>query len=281
MMPEQHEAAVRRALAELNRGHLEGYLDLYSDDAVLYGYGLPPGRDALRAFYENYLLAFPDTHIAIDDIVAAGDKVTCRYTFTGTQRGDFMGVPATDLPVSISGITILRFENGRCAERWAQADFLSLLQQLGAVPDPQAAPVDGPRLARTIYEYFSNGIFEQVLALATDDVEILFVPTGQTFHGHEGMLEFMQGFKIGFPDVALEVTHQLASGDRLVNEFIARGTHTGPLFTPAGQLAPTGRRAEWRVCETWTLRDGKVAAITNYQDSATLLRQLGLAEAGV
>ena len=279
MNAELHEAALRRALDHLNRGNLDGYLDLYTEDAVLYGYGLEPGRAPLRQFYEGFLAAFPDTHIAIDDLLAAGDKVACRYRFSGTHRGDFMGVPATGRSVEIAGITVLRFVGGRCAERWAQADFLGLLQQLGAVPDAQAAPVDPAALARTIYDFFSNGVFEQVIARATEDIEVHFVPAEQTFHGHDGMLMFMQGFKTAFPDVTLEVTRQVASGDQLVNEFVARGTHTGPLMTPAGAVPPTGRRAEWRVCEVWTVRDGKVASIANYQDSATLMRQLGQEEA--
>lgn len=275
MTTQQHLDTLHRALDALNQGDLDGYLNLYTDDALLHGYGLEPGRDAIRQFYLGYLAAFPDTHIALEDVIAAGDRVACRYRFTGTHRAEVMGVPATGRRVEIEGLTILRFRDGRCAERWAQADFMGMMQQLGAVPAPETAA-----LAHTIYNHFSNGVFEQVLAHATDDIEIVFAPTGQTFHGHDGLLEFMQGFKIAFPDVALEVRSQVVGGDRLVNEFVARGTHTGPLFTPGGQIPPTGRRAEWRVCEVWTLRDGKLAAIVNYQDSATLMRQLG-AEAGV
>jgi len=51
----------------------------------------------------------------------------------GTHNGDYLGIPATALAVSFTGITILRFFDGRCAERWSQADSLSLLQQLGVL----------------------------------------------------------------------------------------------------------------------------------------------------
>jgi hypothetical protein len=40
--------------------------------------------------------------------------------------------------MALPGITILRFAGGRCVERWSQADFLYLLQQLGAFPAPAA-----------------------------------------------------------------------------------------------------------------------------------------------
>jgi steroid delta-isomerase-like uncharacterized protein len=135
---------------------------------------------------------------------------------------------------------------------------------------------DNATLARRIYELFSNDKFDDVLALARDDVEVVFVPAGQTFRGHEGFTQFMQSFKSAFPDIKLTVTNQIATDEYVVTEFIAAGTHTGPLLTPAGAIPPTGKRAEWPVCEVWQMRDGKLASIHNYQDLATMLRQLGL-----
>lgn len=66
--------------------------------------------------------------------MAGGDRVACRFMVSGMHRGPFRGMPATNKPFSLPGITILRFADGRCVERWSQADFLSLLQQLGAMP---------------------------------------------------------------------------------------------------------------------------------------------------
>ena len=273
-MSASHEARIRRALDRLNQGDLEGYLTLYADDAVLHGYGLPPGKDSIRAYYQGFLAAFPDAAIHVADVITDGDRVAVRYAMKATHRGAFLDIPATGRAIEVTGLTILRFEGDLVAERWAEANFLSLLQQLGALPAPGAT--DPRTLARTIYEHFSNDEFDAVLALADDDVEITFVPTGEHFHGHEGMRQFMMGFKDAFPDVRLDLVDQIVAGDRVVSEFIARGTHTGPLHTPAGDVPPTGRRAEWQVCEVWQVRDGKLAALHNYQDSATLARQLGL-----
>ena len=140
-------------------------------------------------------------------------------------------------------------------------------------------------LARTIYDRFSRNDYTGVLALANDDVEIVFTPAGQTFCGHDGFMQFMQGFKTAFPDIAIEITRQTVSEDGVVNEFIARGAHTGPLLTPGGVIPATGRSAAWPVCEVWRIRGGKLASLTNYQDMATLLGQLGLlpapAESGI
>lgn len=128
-------AALTRARGEWNAGNLDGYLRLYRDDAVLHGYpGVEPGIDSIRGFYTGFLTAFPGARLEFEDTFAVGDKVVCRFIVKGRHAGPFQGLPATQREFSIPGITILRFEGDRCVERWSQADFLSLLQQLGAIP---------------------------------------------------------------------------------------------------------------------------------------------------
>jgi len=136
MSSEENKAVIRRAVPHFTPSGLETYLHLYHPQAKLHFLppGLPAGREGARVFYGNFLAAFPDTRLTVDDFVSEGDKVACRFTVTGTHRGEFMGVAATGKNVSVTGITILRFENGQCVERWSEANFLGLLQQLGAVP---------------------------------------------------------------------------------------------------------------------------------------------------
>jgi steroid delta-isomerase-like uncharacterized protein len=136
--------------------------------------------------------------------------------------------------------------------------------------------MDNAAISREIYDAFDHGDFGSVLQHVTPDVEVLFVPTGQTFRGPEGFTAFMKGFKTAFPDVEIEVTNQIAAGDDVVNEFVGRGTHTGPLETPGGTVPPTGRRVTFTVCEVYRFRDGKVASLHNYQDMVSVMRQLGL-----
>jgi steroid delta-isomerase-like uncharacterized protein len=81
-----------------------------------------------------YRAAFPDVHIAIDDLIAAGDKVVTRYTATGTHQGELMGIPATGKKISITGVSIYRFANGQIVEDWAEFDQLGMLTQLGVIP---------------------------------------------------------------------------------------------------------------------------------------------------
>ena len=139
MAAEENKARVRRVLERFNEGDLDGYLELYHADAVLHDLGVEPGIENIRQFYQGYLTAFPDAHVAVEDLMAEAEKVTCRYTFTGTHRGSLMGIPPTGKAVNVNGITILRFAGGQCVERWTQTDFLGLMQQLGVIPAPEQA----------------------------------------------------------------------------------------------------------------------------------------------
>jgi predicted ester cyclase len=132
------------------------------------------------------------------------------------------------------------------------------------------------KLMQEIYNLFSNDQFDAVLTRAADDVEIFFAPTEQRFQGHKGFKQFMMGFKGAFPNIKIIVKNQVVTEDTVVTEFTAVGAQTGPLMTPQGEIPPTGRTAEWPVCEVCRFRNGKLSGLNNYQDFGSVLRQLGV-----
>lgn len=135
MQEHQGVALLSRARERWNAGDLDGYLELYRDDTVLHGYaGVEPGLESIKNFYVGFTSAFPGSQLVFEDVFASGDKVTCRFVVKGKHTGPFQGMPATGRSFELPGITILRFEGGKCVERWSQANFFSLLQQLGAFP---------------------------------------------------------------------------------------------------------------------------------------------------
>ena len=89
---------------------------------------------ALKEHIELFEAAFPGYELAMDDMIAEGDKVVLRATFHGVHQGDFMGVPPSGKQVSAAGIIIYRIDGGKIVEHWMNFDTLGLLQQLGAVP---------------------------------------------------------------------------------------------------------------------------------------------------
>ena len=138
------------------------------------------------------------------------------------------------------------------------------------------AAQDNAALARTIYACFNEDRLDDALAYATDHVEVTLMAFGQSYHGHEGFRVFMQDFKTAFPDCTVNLTRQYATDDAVINEFVARGTHRGPLASPGGAIPPTGRSIDYPACEVWEIREGKIARLRNYFDAASLMRQLGL-----
>jgi predicted ester cyclase len=69
-------------------------------------------------------------HVSTDDVVISGDRVVVRWTATGTHEGDQLGVPATHRQVRMTGIDILRIEDGRIVERWGETNGLELMEQI-------------------------------------------------------------------------------------------------------------------------------------------------------
>jgi len=134
---------------------------------------------------------------------------------------------------------------------------------------------ENSQLQRRTYELFNDQRFEEVLAAAAPDIVVEMLALGQIHRGHAGFREFMLGFKRAFPDLRIEIRSQTADAQRVSAEIVAVGTHSGPLETPHGALPATGRRVTFTVCEVWDVRDGKIAAIRNYQDIGTVLRQIG------
>ena len=132
---ERDKAVVRRWIEEFKTGGDESVSDeLRSPRFVNHSAspGAPAGPEAGKLAFRAMRTAFPDLHVTIEDMLAAGDRVVTRQTFAGTHRGEWLGVPATGRAVSWAVIDIVRLEDGRLVDHWAVADLHGLLAQLTA-----------------------------------------------------------------------------------------------------------------------------------------------------
>ncbi len=117
-----------------NSGNLEKFRDLMTphvrdhDPAPDQG----PGPEGFISFFTTMRTAFPDLKVEVEHLVADEENVAFAYTVTGTHKGDFMGVPATNKTIRARGVQISRFENGKITERWGSSDELGILKQIGA-----------------------------------------------------------------------------------------------------------------------------------------------------
>ena len=91
-----------------------------------------PGPEGVVKAYTEWLRAFPDTHVVIDDILVDGDKVVVRATMHATHAGAFAGLAPTGKAVTVQGISIFRISAGQIAERWGLTDVMGLYRQLQA-----------------------------------------------------------------------------------------------------------------------------------------------------
>jgi hypothetical protein len=70
----------------------------------------------------------------IDDMIAERDRVVTKKTFTGTNTGEFAGMPATGKRVRLQFVDIMRVRDSKIVEHWLCVDRLSWLEQLGLAP---------------------------------------------------------------------------------------------------------------------------------------------------
>jgi steroid delta-isomerase-like uncharacterized protein len=92
----------------------------------------PRGSQSAKAALKMLHAAFPDFHIAVEDITAEGNKVVVRSTITGTQAGSFVGLPASGRKLNIQAVDIHLVENGKIQKTWHTEDWMTGLRQLDA-----------------------------------------------------------------------------------------------------------------------------------------------------
>ena len=134
-MSKQENIAAQQKFGEaINNGDLESMRNLVADNVVDHDPApdQAPGPDGYIHFFTMVTTAFPDAQVTVDQLVADDDNVAFAYTLTGTHQGPFMEHESTGKSISIRGMQISRFENGKMVERWGMSDQLGILQQIGA-----------------------------------------------------------------------------------------------------------------------------------------------------
>jgi steroid delta-isomerase-like uncharacterized protein len=135
---EENKAKVRRMIEEVwNKGNLALVDELVAPNYIYHFPGREDikGPEGLKQYVTMVRTVFPDLHITIDDMVAEGEKVACRYTCQGTHKGKGdLGIPPTDKQLTFTGIVISHAVDGKGVEVWESLDQLTMLQQMGVIP---------------------------------------------------------------------------------------------------------------------------------------------------
>lgn len=124
MTIQENKELVRRYNEEIwNKHNLEKAREFMSDDLF---------EESIE-HVRQFLTAFPDSRLTIQDLIAEEDKVVARLVSTATNTGPFAGQPPTGRKVEIHSIRIYRIANNKLVETWAMQDRLGLMEQLGLV----------------------------------------------------------------------------------------------------------------------------------------------------
>ena len=133
MSIEENKAIVRRFF-ELgpSQGNLAAADQLLAPDFALHTpLPSPPGIQGMNDVITACRAAFEHLDVAVEDMVAEGDRVAARFTARGIHKGAFMGFEPAGKRVTMTGIEIFRIENGKIAELWGEANLLGVMGQLG------------------------------------------------------------------------------------------------------------------------------------------------------
>jgi len=132
----KNKAVARRVFEEIfNQGRFEVADQIYAKDFVNHGGTRDVGLKEDQAAARGWKQAFPDLKMTVTQEIAEGDLVTVLWTGTGTNTGEGNGLPATGKSGQLRGITIWRIVNGKIVEEWSEFDQLTILKQLGLMPE--------------------------------------------------------------------------------------------------------------------------------------------------
>ena len=144
MPTEENKALVRRYVEEVwNDLKLDVVDELFAADYTIHQgmQSMPTSHEALKQGIATIRTAFPDLHMAIDNLICEGDKVGAHWASHGTQRGELrlpgvpQSIPPSERDVTFGEAAIFRISNGKLAEVWYASDRLTMMRQLG-LPTP-------------------------------------------------------------------------------------------------------------------------------------------------
>jgi steroid delta-isomerase-like uncharacterized protein len=136
MAAEQNKSVISSFVEEvINQGRLERADDLVSVHFVEVDPlpGQQQGREGLKEVIGAFRTAFPDIHWVIEEMVGEGEKVFSRFTWHGTHRGQFFGIPATGKEITVKGMVVDRVVAGKMVESQILMDGLSMMRQFGVI----------------------------------------------------------------------------------------------------------------------------------------------------
>lgn len=286
---EANKAIQRRVFEEIwNQGALDVADEICVPNIIFHGLADEDmiGPEAFKQFVAMYRGAFPDIHYTIEDQVAEGDMVATRWTATGTHQGELMGIPATGVQTTVTGIAIDRIPDGRAVETWENYDNWGLMQQLGVMPPNREdytwgtpSEVTGapgtPEVNKAIVQRMIDEVMNQQNMGVIDEVfaadYVMHDPAWPAeVKGPEGFKQWAGAMLEPYFSDSHTSADMIAERDKVVVHWTWSGTHTGEFMG----IPPTGRQIAITGTTIHRFADGKFVESWASYDSLGMVQQL-------
>jgi uncharacterized protein (TIGR02246 family) len=151
--------------------------------------------------------------------------------------------------------------------------------QKGEEVAEEGTKIDLNEVADNIVKAFSSVDATAKANLYTEDAIFITPSEQEPVRGRKAIEEYLVATYKPFSDVVIEFPTILISGNHIVFEQVVRGTNTGAMISPEGEIPPTGKKVELKL--VWIVRispDGLIEEDRTYFDNLSLMQQLGLIE---
>jgi predicted ester cyclase len=95
--------------------------------------GIDADKETTKQGNKRAHIGLSDVSLELEDIIAEGDLVAVRWTFTAKHTGQMFNVAPTNNDVNTARVMFFRLENGKIAELWMLSDYFKLFQDMGAI----------------------------------------------------------------------------------------------------------------------------------------------------
>ncbi len=132
---EENKALIRRLYDLFNLRDLDSVYEMMDPGWISHYTTGDRSMEENKQFWPTIYTAFPDLSLAVNHLIAEGDKVAFQDILRGTHKGEFMGIAPTGKKIEMISTCIVRIANGKFMESWCTLDELRLMQQLGVIPE--------------------------------------------------------------------------------------------------------------------------------------------------
>ena len=279
-----------------NKGNLDKIADLCTEDFVRHF--LPDGSQTeglpdFKSQMAHLRMAFPDWVEDIKLMALEDDMVAVWMIASGTNTASFLNNLPTGKKTVHDVVSFFRIADGKIAEQWLLPDLYSIYYHLGLIPGQEATEnnaevisevlepdleIDSIELKRNKdlallanKEVWTNGNFERLDKMFSDDFVQHFLPFGTHIDGLELFRKKCIAHRNAFPDWSEVVNLIVSEGNYVFIQYTSTGTNTGHFLGKP----PTGKPIHIDEVTIFSITKGKIAEQWLLPDILSLNQQLG------